>query len=85
MKTLEKAQTKNAELISGLNNLLADLQVFYQNLRGLHWNVKGNMFFLLHEKFEEYYNSYPLIKEKADVLFSETAKDNTQLEVLIFE
>ena len=62
MKTLEKTQTKNAELISGLNSLLADLQVFYQNLRGLHWNVKGNMFFLLHEKFEEYYN------ETADVV-----------------
>ena len=31
MKTLEKAKTKNAELIHGLNNLLADLQVFYQN------------------------------------------------------
>lgn len=56
MKTLEKAKTKNAELIHGLNNLLADLQVFYQNLRGLHWNVKGSMFFILHEKFEEYYN-----------------------------
>lgn len=56
MKTLERTETKHAELIYGLNNLLADLQIFYQNLRGLHWNVKGNMFFVLHEKFEEYYN-----------------------------
>ena len=28
----------------------------YQNLRGLHWNVKGEKFFELHVKFEELYN-----------------------------
>ena len=42
--------------VTGMNEFLADLQVFYQNLRGLHWNVKGKMFFVLHAKFEEYYN-----------------------------
>ena len=56
METLEKRQVKNEELVMGLNNFLADLHVHYQNLRGLHWNVKGKMFFLLHEKYEEYYN-----------------------------
>jgi len=39
-----------------LNELLADYQLFYQNLRGLHWNIKGSNFFELHLKFEEYYN-----------------------------
>ena len=40
-----------------LNSLLADYQLFYQNLRGLHWNIKGREFFELHLKFEEYYDN----------------------------
>ncbi|MCK0132367.1 DNA starvation/stationary phase protection protein [Flavobacteriaceae bacterium F08102] len=44
------------ELNKSLNELLADYQLFYQNLRGLHWNIKGSNFFELHLKFEEYYN-----------------------------
>ena len=47
---------KAAELSENLNKLLADYQLFYQNLRGLHWNIKGREFFELHLKFEEYYN-----------------------------
>lgn len=39
-----------------LNELLASFQVYYQNLRGFHWNVKGKMFFTLHNKFEELYD-----------------------------
>ena len=39
-----------------LNDLLANYQVFYQNLRGFHWNIKGKDFFELHIKFEELYN-----------------------------
>ena len=31
-------------------------QLFYQNLRGFHWNLKGADFFELHLKFEELYN-----------------------------
>ncbi|NIJ44592.1 starvation-inducible DNA-binding protein [Wenyingzhuangia heitensis] len=38
-----------------LNELLANYQIHYQNLRGLHWNIKGKNFFQLHVKFEEYY------------------------------
>lgn len=49
-------KTKNQNLIEKLNKLLADYQIYYQNLRGLHWNVKGAMFFMLHEKYEELYN-----------------------------
>ena len=49
-------KTKAEELSGKLNQLLADYQVFYQNLRGLHWNIKGKEFFELHLKFEEFYN-----------------------------
>lgn len=38
-----------------LNQLLASYQLHYQNLRGLHWNIKGVHFFELHVKFEELY------------------------------
>ena len=39
-----------------LNQLLANYSVFYQNVRGYHWNIKGDKFFELHVKFEELYN-----------------------------
>ncbi|MCL4160686.1 UNVERIFIED_CONTAM: hypothetical protein GTU68_029622 [Idotea baltica] len=38
-----------------LNSLLANFQRYYQNLRGIHWNIKGKRFFDLHLKFEELY------------------------------
>lgn len=44
------------QLIAKLNDLLANYQLYYQNLRGLHWNIKGPKFFELHAKFEEFYN-----------------------------
>lgn len=44
------------KLAKQLNDLLANYQVFYMNVRGFHWNVKGNNFFELHLKFEELYN-----------------------------
>ena len=47
---------KAIELAKKLNQLLADYQMFYQNLRGLHWNIKGREFFELHLKFEEFYD-----------------------------
>lgn len=39
-----------------LNQLLANYQVLYINVRGFHWNIKGGNFFELHVKFEEIYN-----------------------------
>ncbi len=45
------------QLISKLNVLLANYQVFYMNTRGFHWNIKGEKFFELHLKFEELYNN----------------------------
>ena len=43
-------------LVIEMNILLANFQVYYQNLRGLHWNIRGKRFFDLHLKFEELYN-----------------------------
>lgn len=43
-------------LAAELNVLLANFQIYYQNLRGLHWNIRGKRFFDLHLKFEELYN-----------------------------
>lgn len=46
---------KATKLAIELNDLLANYELFYQNLRGLHWNIKGKEFFELHLKFEELY------------------------------
>jgi starvation-inducible DNA-binding protein len=43
-------------LAEKLNDLLANYQVFYMNVRGFHWNIKGEKFFELHVKFEELYD-----------------------------
>ena len=48
-------KTKSANLVFSLNGLLANFQIYYQNLRGLHWNIKGKNFFELHVKFEKFY------------------------------
>lgn len=59
MKTLDylgldlKSSQKTVDL---LQELLANLQIHYANLRGFHWNVKGEMFFDAHVRFEEYYD-----------------------------
>ena len=50
----------NKLIIDKLNGLLADYQIFYQNLRGFHWNIQGRNFFELHVKFEELYNDAAL-------------------------
>jgi starvation-inducible DNA-binding protein len=60
---LDKAKTQ--ELSNDLNVLLANFQVYYQNLRGLHWNIKGKNFFELHVKFEELYTD---AQEKVDLI-----------------
>lgn len=51
---------KTEVLAAELNILLANFQVYYQNLRGLHWNIRGKRFFDLHVKFEELYNDSQL-------------------------
>ncbi len=51
---LDKEKAK--ELAARLNALLAAYSVFYQNTRGYHWNIKGDKFFELHQKFQDLYN-----------------------------
>ncbi|WP_088322804.1 Dps family protein [Polaribacter tangerinus] len=46
---------ESANLVDSLNGLLSNFQIYYQSLRGLHWNIKGKNFFELHLKFEEFY------------------------------
>ncbi|MEQ8323987.1 MAG: Dps family protein [Vicingaceae bacterium] len=50
------SKEKTGELAEKLNTTLAHYQVFYMNVRGFHWNIKGEKFFELHVKFEELYN-----------------------------
>ena len=47
---------KSKVLSADLNDLLANYSLFYQNMRGYHWNIQGEKFFELHLKFEELYN-----------------------------
>jgi starvation-inducible DNA-binding protein len=47
---------KSQNLIINLGDLLANYSIFYQNIRGFHWKIKGSNFFELHLKFEELYN-----------------------------
>jgi starvation-inducible DNA-binding protein len=56
---------QSLELSDKLNTLLSNFQVYYQNLRGLHWNIKGRNFFELHLKFEELYTD---AQEKVDLI-----------------
>ena len=51
---LEKEDSQ--QIAERLNELLANYHIYYQNLRGFHWNIKGVHFFQLHAKFEELYN-----------------------------
>lgn len=47
---------KTRKQADSLNDLLANYQIFYMNVRGFHWNIKGSNFFELHVKFEELYD-----------------------------
>ena len=60
---LDSKKVKNLNL--NLNELLSNFQVYYQSLRGLHWNIKGKSFFELHLKFEELYTD---AQEKIDMI-----------------
>ncbi len=51
---------ESGAIVDQLNALLSNFQVYYQNLRGIHWNIRGKRFFELHLKFEELYNDAQL-------------------------
>ena len=48
------------KMVNELNQLLADLNIFYRKLQNFHWNIQGKEFFVLHAKLEEYYNDVNL-------------------------
>ncbi len=56
MNYLNMNEKKLLPVVLELNILLADFNVYYQKLRGFHWNILGKNFFDLHVKFEELYN-----------------------------
>ncbi|GAA4271986.1 DNA starvation/stationary phase protection protein [Aquimarina gracilis] len=56
MNYLNMNEKKLLPVVLELNILLADYNLYYQKLRGFHWNILGKNFFDLHEKFEELYN-----------------------------
>ncbi len=71
---------KNEQYTQALNQLLAGYQVHYQNLRSLHWNIKGNAFFELHMKYEELYNrAQVVIDELAERILSIESTPMSQL------
>lgn len=49
-------QAKASKVAEALGVLLADFQIFYSNLRGYHWHVRGANFFTLHAHFEKMYD-----------------------------
>ena len=68
MKTLDFIkldESKVSGIFDSLQQLLADYQIYYANLRGFHWNIKGHDFFVLHSKFEEMYDD---TAEKIDAI-----------------
>ncbi len=56
MNYLNMNEKKIEPIVAELNLLLADYHIYYQKLRGFHWNVTGRNFFDLHSKYEELYN-----------------------------
>ncbi|OFZ67459.1 MAG: DNA starvation/stationary phase protection protein [Bacteroidetes bacterium RIFCSPHIGHO2_02_FULL_44_7] len=67
----------NRTYTNDLNTLLSSYQVHYQNLRALHWNIKGSGFFELHLKYEELYTrALIIIDELAERILSIGASPN---------
>jgi starvation-inducible DNA-binding protein len=55
MNYLNLEEEKVLPVVIELNTLLADYHLYYQKLRNFHWNITGENFFDLHEKFETLY------------------------------
>lgn len=60
MSYLYLDKEKTGKTVEQLNILLADYHLYYQKLRNFHWNIIGQNFFDLHEKFEELYDDAKL-------------------------
>ena len=71
-------------VISGLETLLASYQVYYNNLRGYHWHIRGPLFYQLHEKFEKWYDATAeKIDEIAERLLQLEAIPENRVSVLV--
>lgn len=56
MKTqMEVVSNKNAEVVTALQQVLADTYALYFKTHSYHWNVEGIHFHALHALFEEQY------------------------------
>ena len=60
MSYLNMQDEKLLPVVVDLNTLLADYHIYYQKLRNFHWNILGENFFDLHNKFEELYKDAQL-------------------------
>jgi starvation-inducible DNA-binding protein len=59
------------QLFDIINKQIANWSVLFIKLHNYHWYVKGNQFFTLHTKFEEFYNEASLhIDELAERLLA---------------
>lgn len=67
-----------------LNQLLSSYQMHYQNLRSLHWNIKGKEFFELHLKYEELYTrAQVIIDDLAERILSIGQTPSSQFSVYL--
>ena len=74
----------NLNIAKGLNDLLANYAIHYQNLRSMHWNVKGPEFFMLHQKFEEeYLDAQESVDEIAERILTFGAKPISRFSVYL--
>lgn len=72
------------DVVAGLEALLASYQVYYNNLRGYHWHVRGPLFYQLHEQFEKWYDATAeKIDEIAERLLQLEATPENRMSVLI--
>lgn len=68
-------EEKLIPVIIELNTLLADYHMYYQKLRSHHWDILGENFFELHEKFETLYaNAKIKIDEISNKLLAHKCK-----------
>jgi starvation-inducible DNA-binding protein len=51
----KNTEMESNQITAELNKLLANYHIHYQRSRAYHWNIKGDKFFELHVKFEEFY------------------------------
>ena len=71
-------------VISGLETLLASYQVYYNNLRGYHWHIRGPLFYQLHAQFEKWYDATAeKIDEIAERLLQLEAIPENRVSVLV--